>query len=140
MLPRRTFLAGSAALICTRAHARGVAEVACPAGRFVGERANGIARFRGIRYGQAERFQRAAAIPPSRDAIRVTAFGPACPQRGKYRPQPEDCLFLNIWTPQADARARLPVMVYVHGGAYANGSVTDPENDGTSLAERGWCW
>ena len=137
MLPRRTFLAASTALICTRAHATGLADVACPAGRFIGDRVNGITRFRGIRYGRAERFRRATAIPPSRDPVRATAFGPACPQRGKYRPQSEDCLFLNIWTPMADARARLPVMVYVHGGAYANGSVTDPENDGASLAGSG---
>lgn len=137
MLPRRTFLAGSAALICTRAQAQRMADVACPAGRFIGERAGGVTRFRGIRYGRADRFRRAAAVPPSRDPVRATAFGPACPQRGKYRPQSEDCLFLNIWTPATDARARLPVMVYVHGGAYANGSVTDPENDGASLAGRG---
>jgi len=139
MFARRTFLAGPAALLSGRAYAQasGVAEVACSAGRFVGDRLSGISRFRGIRYGRAERFRRAAAAPPSREPVRATAFGPACPQRGKYRPQSEDCLFLNIWTPAPDARAKLPVMVYVHGGAYANGSVTDPENDGVSLAGRG---
>lgn len=137
MLPRRAFLAGSAVLLCGRAHAHGAPDVICPAGRFSGERLNGITRFRGIRYGRAERFRRALAIPPSHDPVRATTFGPACPQRGKYRPQSEDCLFLNIWTPEADARTRLPVMVYVHGGAYTNGSVTDPENDGESLAGKG---
>ena len=139
MFARRTFLAGPAALLGGRAVARasGAAEVTCPAGRFLGERVDGVTRFRGIRYGRAERFRRAVAIPPSRDPVRATAFGPACPQRGKYRPQSEDCLFLNIWTPQASTGARLPVMVYVHGGAYANGSVTDPENDGASLAAKG---
>jgi para-nitrobenzyl esterase len=139
MFARRTFLAGPAALLSGRAYARASAraEVACSAGRFVGEQVDGVARFRGIRYGRAERFRRAAGIPSSREPIHATAFGPACPQRGKYRPQSEDCLFLNIWTPQASAGARLPVMVYVHGGAYANGSVTDPENDGASLAGKG---
>lgn len=137
MLRRRTFVAGSAALLSVPARGQGRADVTCPAGRFKGDQVDGIARFRGIRYGRAERFRRAAAVPPSSDPIRATAFGPACPQRGKYRPQSEDCLFLNIWTPAADARSRLPVMVYVHGGAYANGSVTDPENDGALLAEKG---
>jgi para-nitrobenzyl esterase len=139
MFARRAFLAGPAALLGARAFAQAPrgAEVTCPAGRFTGERVGGIARFRGIRYGRAERFRRAIAVPPERDPVRAIAFGPACPQRGKYRPQSEDCLFLNIWTPQTDARARLPVMVYVHGGAYANGSVTDPENDGASLAGKG---
>ncbi len=139
MFARRTFLAGPAVLLGGRAFAQAarVADVTCPAGRFVGEQVGGIARFRGIRYGRAERFRRAVAVVPARDPVHANAFGPACPQRGKYHPQSEDCLFLNIWTPQADARARLPVMVYVHGGAYANGSVTDPENDGASLAGKG---
>eukprot|EP01136_Pigoraptor_vietnamica_P028895 Opistho-1_new@86846 len=139
MFARRTFLAGPAMLLGGRvfAQASGAAEVTCPAGRFIGERVDGLSRFRGIRYGRAERFRRVAGVPPSSDPIRANSFGPACPQRGKYRPQSEDCLFLNIWTPHADARAKLPVMVYVHGGAYANGSVTDPENDGASLAGKG---
>ena len=139
MFARRTFLAGPAALLSGSAYAQalGLAEAVCPAGRFTGERLGGIVRFRGIRYGRADRFRRAAPVAPSRDPVRATAFGPACPQRGKYWPQAEDCLFLNIWTPAVDERARLPVMVYVHGGAYANGSVTDPENDGASLATMG---
>jgi para-nitrobenzyl esterase len=62
---------------------------------------------------------------------------PACPQTGdRYAPFSEDCLFLNVWRRQ-DARPRRPVMVYFHGGAYSTGSVTDPLNDGATLAERG---
>ena len=55
MFARRTFLAGPAALLGARAFAQatGRAEVSCPAGRFTGERFDGIARFRGIRYGRA---------------------------------------------------------------------------------------
>lgn len=64
-------------------------------------------------------------------------FGPVSPQRGKRKPQSEDCLFLNVWTPELRPAAQLPVMVYVHGGAYAFGSATDPVNDGARLAERG---
>ncbi len=62
-----------------------------------------------------------------------------CPQAGPYAPQSEDCLFLNVWTAEPDARAKKPVMVYIHGGAYSNGSVTDPLNDGQALAARGDC-
>src|SRR5204863_6076508 len=48
----------------------------------------------------------------------------------------EDCLFLNIWTPALD-RARRPVMVYIHGGAYSTGSGSSPIYDGTRMARRG---
>jgi carboxylesterase type B len=33
----------------------------------------------------------------------------------------EDCLFLNIWTPTLDKEARLPVMMYIHGGSFIIG-------------------
>ena len=112
--------------------------VACAAGRFLGERLDdGVARFLGIRYGRGERFRDAVAEAPARDSVRAVAFGPACPQRGKRRPQSEDCLFLNVWTPAPRAGAGLPVMLYVHGGGYAFGSVADPVNDGRHLAVRG---
>lgn len=51
-------------------------------------------------------------------------------------PNEEDCTFLNVWVPRGTARMR-PVMVYFHGGAYSNGSVGDPLNDGAKLAARG---
>jgi para-nitrobenzyl esterase len=54
-----------------------------------------------------------------------------------YRPQSEDCLFLNVWTPDVRRGAALPVMVYFHGGAYSTGSVVDPLNDGRHLAANG---
>jgi para-nitrobenzyl esterase len=70
-------------------------------------------------------------------AEQAPGFGPACPQRGGgYQPQSEDCLFLNVWSPPNKAAPR-PVMVYFHGGAYSDGSVTDPLNDGAALAARG---
>jgi para-nitrobenzyl esterase len=65
-------------------------------------------------------------------------FGPVSPQGSRqYQPQSEDCLFLNLWAPKGRPAKPRPVMVYIHGGAYSNGSVTDPINDGATLAERG---
>lgn len=93
--------------------------------------------FRGIRYGAAERFKAPRPIAPTADIIDATEFGPNAPQAGRSRPKSEDCLRLNIWTPDARAGARLPVMLYIHGGAYANGSVVDPLNDGRHLAAKG---
>ncbi len=95
-----------------------------------------VRAFKGIRYATAERFAAPAPLLDNRRAL--GAFGPACPQRGdRYRPQSEDCLFLNIWTPSTETRGNRPVMVYFHGGAYSTGSVTDPINDGAALAVRG---
>jgi para-nitrobenzyl esterase len=50
----------------------------------------------------------------------------------------EDCLHLNIWTPAApETSARLPVMVWIHGGGFAVGSGAEPRYDGARLAARG---
>ncbi len=49
----------------------------------------------------------------------------------------EDCLYLNVWTPRLDRAAHLPVMVWIHGGAFAGGSGTDPMFDGGRLSARG---
>src|SRR3546814_3528166 len=92
--------------------------------------------FPGIRYGRAVCCR--APVPVRMAEQQAGGFGPACPQRGdRYRPQSEDCLFLNVWTPDPEVADKKPVMVYFHGGAYSTGSVTDPINDGSRLATRG---
>ena len=111
--------------------------VRAPAGRYAGTRERSVSVFRGIRYGRAERFRAPVPILASAYTIEARGFGPVAPQKGSYAPQSENCLFLNVWTPSTDLRAARPVMVYIHGGAYANGSVTDPLNDGAALAAHG---
>ena len=49
----------------------------------------------------------------------------------------EDCLYLNIWTPSLQAHARLPVMVWLHGGSNRVGSGTESGYDGNVLASHG---
>ena len=58
------------------------------------------------------------------------------PTAGEAKIDNEDCLFLNVWTPHADA-ARRPVMVWFHGGGYAYGSGGWPVYDGRNLAAKG---
>ena len=89
----------------------------------------------GIRYATAERFQ---PPHPVFDARPLGRFGPVCPQSDRrYQPQDEACQYLNVWAPAGARPGSLPVMAYIHGGAYSNGSVTDPLNDGARLSARG---
>lgn len=93
----------------------------------------------GIRYARAARFQPPEPVAFAQpDFLTPSAFGPSCPQQSlRYQPQSEDCLFLNVWTPDPQPASAKPVMVYIHGGAYSSGSVVDPLNDGARLAQRG---
>ena len=52
-------------------------------------------------------------------------------------PASEDCLFLNLWTPATDAGARLPVMVWIHGGGYQAGASHEARHDGVRFARNG---
>src|SRR5207248_6651887 len=52
-------------------------------------------------------------------------------------PMSEDCLCLNVWTAADRAGARLPVMVWIYGGAYTEGAGSSPHNDGEALARKG---
>lgn len=52
-------------------------------------------------------------------------------------PSSEDCLYLNIWTPQERGEGKLPVAFWIHGGAFANGYGSEMEFDGEAYAKRG---
>ena len=69
----------------------------------------------------------AEAGAPLRTA--ATATGPQLP------PMDEDCLFLNVWTPNLEAE--LPVLVWIHGGGNVNGWSFEPNYRGAALAAKG---
>jgi para-nitrobenzyl esterase len=123
------------------AQTKGDPVVSAPSGRYRGLSEAGVRVFRGIRYGQdntRRRFQAPLSPAPVRDIVAAQEFGPTCPQgNGRGAGSGEDCLFLNIWTTAADARARKPVAVYFHGGAYSGGTVIEPRVFGDRLAAGG---
>jgi len=100
--------------------------------------------WRGIPYAQAQRFR--APMPPSPwSGVReANDFGPVAPQdrKGQFLgPKPnipisEDCLSINVIAPPGDARD-LPVMVFIHGGAYSVGSAREIPHLGEVLVRRG---
>lgn len=139
MIDRRAVLAGLAAIPATTLARQGDPVALTRSGRIAGLRSDGVLVFRGVRYGAdtaRHRFARAPAPQPWRDIADATRFAPAAAQTRASEPVSEDCLFLNIWTPSLDA-ARRPVLVYLHGGAHAHGSGSDPLTDGGNLVRRG---
>ena len=109
-------------------------------GRVRGQREQGVLVFRGLRYGAdtaTYRFQPPRPEVAWRGIADALEYGAAAPQGGAEGPGSEDCLFLNVWTPALDARARRPVLVYIHGGGFNNGSGSDPLYDGSALCRRG---
>lgn len=68
---------------------------------------------------------------------RCDTFGPVCPQMNFQGTMSEDCLYLNVWTPDQRVGPNLPVTVWIHGGTFVTGSGSDEIYDGATLAQHG---
>ncbi|MFD5176518.1 carboxylesterase/lipase family protein [Nocardia sp. NPDC058379] len=110
-----------------------------------------VAIFRGIPYAQPPAGARRFAAPvPARswDGVRDAGrFGPPVPQvrntgsvmssvSGRTEDGSEDCLTLNVWSPDLGT-AELPVMVWIQGGTYLENNTANPHYDGALLAAAG---
>jgi para-nitrobenzyl esterase len=121
-------------------------EVRLEQGVVLGNQRAGVFRFRGMPYAAPPlgELRWAPPAPPEswvgvRDA---TEFGHAAIQTAdngaELGAEPsEDCLTVNVWSPTLDAGARLPVMVWIHGGGFLNWSASMKLWHGSELARRG---
>jgi para-nitrobenzyl esterase len=115
-----------------------------------GERLGPVLCFRGLPFASPPvgplRFEAPRPLEGWSTVRDATAFGPVAMQvptvleleRGMPPAMSEDCLTLNIWAPEAVVpSARLPVLVWIHGGSFLNGSGSMSWFDGSVLAARG---
>ncbi|MCR4673216.1 MAG: carboxylesterase family protein [Lachnospiraceae bacterium] len=122
-------------------------------GMVSGVRKDNCVIFRGIPYAKADRFEMPKECPSWSGVRECTQFGPACyqtlmPEDSFYgkefystperRPSfSEDCLNLNIWTPECNEKAKYPVAIWIHGGAFNHGFNWEVEFDGEAFCKRG---
>lgn len=143
-----SLLAAAAFMISPAQSDRAAPRVRAEQGVLVGVAADGVERFRGVPFAAPpvgplrwRMPQRPAAWEGERSAADYGAICIQPPSNGDPGvgplPMSEDCLTLNVWTPEARGDALLPVMVWIHGGGYNNGSGTAALYDGTNLARRG---
>ena len=115
-----------------------------------GQSDDGVWSFLGLPYAKPPvgglRWRAPQPPEPRSDTFEADAFGPSCPQSesafqfGTSGTQNEDCLTLNIWTPDIDPNQPLSVMVWIHGGGFIQGSSKYSLNgtylyDGADLSE-----
>jgi para-nitrobenzyl esterase len=123
-------------------------EVSVSGGVVRGVETKGLRRWRGIPFAAppvgALRFRAPQPVVPWRGVREAREFGPVAVQSrdgqfigaSRSTPMSEDCLTINVIRP-ADDRADLPVMVFIHGGAYSVGSSAEYPRNGETLVREG---
>ena len=134
--------------------------ISTPCGEIKGtESLDGVIAFKGIRYATAQRWAYPEEVTSWESTYDATRYGNCSYQprafyneeenpgkifyynefrKGESYTYDEDCLFLNIWTPEdADVNSRLPVLVYIHGGGFTGGCGHEKHFDGPVWAKKG---
>ena len=118
--------------------------VKCINGTFVGTEENGVASWLGIPYAKPpvgeRRFKAPEYVDASDKVFEAKYFGKnaiATPDEDAVQKlYSEDCLYLNIWKNEDDKTEKKPVMVWIHGGAYATGSGSLVDYCGANLVQK----
>jgi len=110
-------------------------------GKVRGVTTNGVKVFKGIPYGDTTAGKNRFMPPKSfkwagvRDALEYGHTAPQDnPPRAGVPEQGEDCLVLNVFTPELGGTKKRPVMVWLHGGGFKQGSGSGPIQNGINLA------
>ncbi|WP_228812405.1 carboxylesterase family protein [Nocardia otitidiscaviarum] len=98
-------------------------------GRWRGEITDGVAVFRSVRYARALRFEPPRRLGPPDNPVGPVSIAPQTPSRmeavmgaPETLPWSEDCLSVTVTVPADAEPGTLPVLVWLHGGAYLSGS------------------
>jgi para-nitrobenzyl esterase len=115
-------------------------EVSVSGGKIQGSLADyGGAVFKGIPFAEPPtgdlRWREPMPVKAWAGVRQAMAFGAPCMQGGGN--SSEDCLYMNVWTPEWPSKSRKAVMVWFHGGGNFAGAASDPIFDGESLARHG---